>query len=61
MARTCINQKKLVFGVIYRHPHSNTNEFQTKLCTYTDELNSLKKVYYVCRDINLDLVKQDIY
>ena len=27
------NQKKVVFGVIYRHPHSNINAFQTKLCT----------------------------
>ena len=28
------NQKKVVFGVIYRHLNNNINEFQTKLCTY---------------------------
>ena len=53
------NQKKLVFGVTYRHPHSNINEFRTKLCIYIDELNSKKKLYNVCGVINLDLLKQD--
>ena len=58
------NQKKVVFGVIYRHPHSNINKFQTKLCSYIDrsyidELKSKKKLYYICGDKNLDLLKQD--
>ena len=53
------NQKKLVFGVIYRHPLSNINEFQTKSCTCIDDLNFKKKLYYICCDITLDLVKQD--
>ena len=45
--------------MVYTHPHSSINKFQTKLCTYIDELNSKKQLYNICRDINWDLLKQD--
>ena len=53
------NHTKLIFGVIYRHPRNNISEYQSNLCALLNDFNTYKKSYYICGDINLDLLKHD--
>lgn len=54
-----LGNKQIIVGVIYRHPHSNIVEFQEKICKILDDFNTNNKVYYICGDINIDLLKYD--
>ena len=51
--------KRLVIGVIYRHPKSNFQEFQTAMENTIELLNSNSATYYITGDINIDLLKTD--
>ena len=45
--------------MIYRHPQNNISNYQSNLCALLNDFNTYKKSYYICGDINLDLLKHD--
>ena len=49
--------KRLVIGVIYIHPKSNLQEFQSAMENTIELLNSNSATYYITGDINIDLFK----
>jgi len=53
-------QESIVFGVVYRHPDHKYDNFCEKLCAQLDSLNSNKKDYYICGDININIMKYNI-
>ena len=63
MLRTCgieislQGMKRLVVGMIYKHPKCNFEEFQSALENKIELLNSNSATYYITSDINIDLLK----
>ena len=51
------NGKEIVLGVLYRHPKADIHDFQKKLNESICKLNNLKLKFYVCGDINIDLLQ----
>ena len=51
------NNKEIILGVLYRHPRADINDFQEKLGENICKLNNLKLKYYICGDINIDLLR----
>ena len=51
------NNKEIILGVLYRHPSADINDFQEKLGENICKLNNLKLKYYICGDINIDLLR----
>ena len=54
---TLQNNKKFFVGTIYRHPNNKINPFLNKLETTIDKLNRNESIFYICGDINIDLLK----
>ena len=55
-----INKKKLIVGVVYRHPVQTVEQidlFSRALTNIFHELNSIKSEFYVLGDFNIDLAK----
>ena len=55
-----INKKKLIVGVVYRHPVQTVEQidlFSRALTNIFHELNSKKSEFYVSGDFNIDLTK----
>ena len=55
-----INKKKLIVGVVYRHPVQTVEQielFSRALTNIFHELNSKKSEFYVLGDFNIDLIK----
>ena len=55
-----INKKKLIVGVVYRHPVQTVEQidlFSRALTNIFHELNSIKSEFYVLGDFNIDLTK----
>ena len=55
-----INNIEKVFGVVYRHPSNNFVQFQTGLEHNLITLNEKKLKYYICGDVNINLLDYDI-
>ena len=51
------NGKEIVLGVLYRHTRVDIHDFQEKLNESICKLNNLKLKFYVCGDINIDLLQ----
>ena len=49
--------KKIVIGLLYRHPTSNFTEFQDKFTSILNQLNQTKQDYVICSDFNIDQIK----
>ena len=49
-------QKKIVIGLIYRHPTSNFTEFQDKFTSILNQLNQTKQEYVICGDFSIDQI-----
>ena len=49
--------EEIVLGVLYRHPRDDIYDFQERLNESICKLNSLKLKFYVCEDINTDLLQ----
>ena len=50
-------RKKIVIGLVYRHPTSNFIEFQDKFTSILNQLNQTKQEYVICGDFNIDQIK----
>ena len=55
-----LDNKKFVFGVIYRHPGHKYNSFCDKLCNTLNMLNKSKSNYIIVGDFNIDLLKYNL-
>ena len=55
-----LDNKKFVFGVIYRHPGQKYNSFCDKLCNTLNMLNKSKSNYIIVGDFNIDLLKYNL-
>ena len=44
---------------IYRHQHSNINDFQDSFTKTIELLNKTNSVYYILGDLNIDLFQSD--
>ena len=51
------HNERQVVGVIYRHPNIDILRFQKNLENLLRELNNKKLNYYICGDINIDLLQ----
>ena len=51
------NGKEIVLGVLHRHSRADIHDFQEKLNESICKLNSRKLKFYVCADINIDLLQ----
>ena len=51
------HNERQVVGVIYRHPNTDIFRFQENLENLLCELNNKKLNYYICGDINIDLLQ----
>ena len=51
------NNKEIILGVLYRHSRADINDFQEKLGENFCKLNNLKLKYYICGNINIDLLR----
>ena len=49
----------MIFGVIYRHPYGNMQNFMDFLNSTIEKINREKKFCIILRDFNLDLLKLD--
>ena len=55
-----INKKKLIVGVVYRHPVQTVEQIDLFSRAFTNifhELNSKKSEFYMLGDFNIDLIK----
>ena len=52
-----LNSKKIIIGAIYRHPSYKINPFLNNIESTIDKLNKNNLNYFICGDINLDLLK----
>ena len=50
-----VKQKHVIFGCIYRHPHSDRVDFQENLQQTLESLNNQGYEAYITGDINVDL------
>ena len=58
-----INQqrnKKLIVGLIYRHPTHDFKNFQKRLLSTIFTLENNKYDYIICGDFNIDILKADV-
>ena len=55
-----ISKGEKMFGTIYRHQGHNIAQFQTLLETTLKALNKDKRTYYMCGDININLLQNDV-
>ena len=55
-----INNTEKVFGVVYRHPSNNFAQFHTALKHTLITPNKQKLKYYICGDVNINLLDYDI-
>lgn len=55
------NNRKLTFGVIYRHPKGNLNDFKLKFEQTIENLNKNNSSYIICGDYNIDLLKCNLF
>ena len=53
-------KESIVVGVIYRHPGHKYDVFSEKFCSLLDSLNKSKNDYYICGDININLMKYNL-
>ena len=51
------NSKNIICGSIYRHPHSNFDEFFKYLESCLSTIAKENKEVYICGDYNFDLLK----
>ena len=51
------NKTEKLFAVLYRHPGSNISEYHSSFETSLESLNQHKLQYYVCGDMNIDLLQ----
>ena len=51
--------KKIIIGVIYRHPSTSFCEFQDLLMQTLKKMIYEKQEYFLCRDFNVDLLKHE--
>ena len=54
-----LNNAEKVFSVLYRHPNSKLSDFQSSFEKAIENLNKQKLIYYLCGDLNIDLLKSD--
>ena len=52
-----LNNIKKIIGVVYRHPNSHVSVFRKSLETILENLNELKSKYFICSNINIDLLQ----
>ena len=50
------NKKNTVFGVIYRHPKHNLNEFRDKFAQALEKITNENKKMYISGDYNINLL-----
>ena len=53
-------KESIVIGVVYRHPGHKFDKFSDSLCAQLDALNKAKNDYYICGDININLMKYNV-
>ena len=51
------HEEKIVIAAIYEHPNKGISQFQEKLESTFHSLNSNNKKYYICGDMNIDLLQ----
>ena len=51
--------KKIIVGVIYRHPTNTFNEFQDLLLQTLNKMDLEKYDYFLCGDFNIDILKHE--
>ena len=51
--------KKIIVGVIYRHPTNTFNEFQDLLLQTLNKMDLEKYDYFLCGDSNIDILKHE--
>ena len=54
---TMINGQNCICAAIYRHPRQNFTAFQREIVDKITRLEDSKQIYYLCGDINIDLIK----
>jgi len=54
-----VDNYEKIFGVVYRHPGYFVNDFQPALENTVEIINSLSSEYYICGDINIDLLQSE--
>ena len=54
-----IDKSEKIIGVIYRQPSYRISNFQESLEHTLENLNEQKVSYFICGDINIDLLKSD--
>ena len=50
----------IIIGVIYRHPGHKYDIFSDKLCNLLDVFNKSGQNYYICGDLNINLLKYNV-
>ena len=55
------NNKDLIVGSIYRHPHNDLNNFEVKFLKTLDYLNLKDFNYVIGGDFNIDLLRNDSF
>ena len=56
---TLTNKQTLIVGTIYRHPNYNIKSFLNSMESTVDKLQRKNLNYFLCGDINIDLLKQN--
>ena len=51
--------KKMIVGVMYRHPTNIFNEFQDLLLQTLNKMDNEKYDYFLCGDFNIDILKHE--
>jgi hypothetical protein len=51
------NEKNIIIGIIYRHPHSNISAFKDALSDKLEHSLNENKQLIIIGDINIDLIK----
>ena len=52
-----LNNIEKIIGVVYQHPNSCVSDFRKSLETTLENLHELKSQYFICGDINIDLLQ----
>ena len=53
-------KKKLVVGIVYRHPGSQYKRFCETLCKNIDNINKSNKNFVIMGDVNVNLNKYNV-
>ena len=51
--------KKIIVGVIYRHPTNTFNEFQDLFLQTLNKMDHEKYDYFLCGDFNINILKHE--